>query len=222
MFTRHTAARSGAPVLLAALAALALGLTGCSSGGGDSADGKDRGPAVIAPGKPGEPARTLSAEEAAKAGEDDTPNSADFRYIRMMITHHRQALVMSGLAPARAKSGKVRKLAERISTGQGPEIEAMKGWLAVYAGDDAGRGRTAHEHGAMPGMATERQLDRLRAAHGGQFDALFLKLMIRHHTGAVSMATELLKTGNNVKVEEMANEVISQQSAEIERMRRLG
>ncbi|WP_245244517.1 DUF305 domain-containing protein [Streptomyces palmae] len=221
MFTRRTTARSGVPALLAALAALSLAATGCSSDGG-SADGKGRGPAVIAPGKPGEPARTLSAEEAAESGEDDTPNSADFRYIRMMITHHRQALVMAALAPDRAESGRVKKLAERISTGQRPEIEAMKGWLVEYAENDPGQGHSAHDHEAMPGMATEKQLEQLRAAHGAAFDTLFLKLMIRHHTGAVTMATELLTSGNNVRVEEMANEVVSQQSAEIERMRRLG
>ena len=43
--------------------------------------------------------------------------------------------------------------------------------------------------------------------------------MITHHQGAVTMATEALSQGNNVLVEEMANDVIAQQTAEMSRMR---
>ena len=73
----------------------------------------------------------------------------------------------------------------------------------------------------MPGMATEAQLAELRAAKGAAFDELFLKLMVTHHEGAVTMAAEVLAQGNNVLVEEMANDVIAQQTAEINRMRSL-
>lgn len=79
-----------------------------------------------------------------------------------------------------------------------------------------------HDHGAMPGMATERQLAELTAATGTDFDRLFLKLMTTHHEGAVTMAGEALAGGNNVAVEEMATEVVATQSAEIHRMRAMG
>jgi uncharacterized protein (DUF305 family) len=61
----------------------------------------------------------------------------------------------------------------------------------------------------------------LRAARGKAFDALFLKLMITHHDGAISMATEVKAQGNNIQVEEMADDVIAQQTSEISRMRAL-
>lgn len=222
-----TATRAVRLTVAAVTAALALALTGCESEGG--AKGKEAGPSVIAPGKPGEAAEKLTAEEAAKAKkEDDSPNSADFAYVRMMIEHHRQALVMTDLAPDRAKSSKVKRLAERIAAGQQPEIEAMKGWQKTNGGTkDQGGGAPDHAgghggHDAMPGMATEKQLDQLRAARGADFDKLFLKLMITHHSGAVSMATDVLAKGNNLRVEEMADDVISQQSAEIRRMQQLG
>ncbi|MFD8378648.1 DUF305 domain-containing protein [Streptomyces sp. NPDC059679] len=228
--TTARAARAASLAVAALAAALVLALTGCEADGGDKAGdkAKDSGPSVIAPGKPGEAARKLTAEEAAKAKDDDSPNAADFSYVRMMIQHHRQALVMTALAPDRAKSSKVKRLAERISAGQKPEIEAMKGWLQTNGGTDGGtEGGTAgheggHDHGFMPGMATQKQLDQLRAADGAEFDKLFLKLMITHHSGAISMATDVLAQGNNVKVEEMADDVIAQQSAEIRRMQQLG
>ncbi|MEU7279930.1 DUF305 domain-containing protein [Streptomyces sp. NPDC045431] len=237
MSHRISAARvRGSAVAVAALAAV-LALGACESApparsddgararaGGDGGGGG----VVVAPGKPGEPARTLSPEQAAKERPDDRPNTADVTYTRMMIAHHGQALTMAALAPKQAASERVKKVAARIAAAQQPEIDAMKGWLESNAGPtppaDRGRGDAhdhAHDHGSMPGMATEAQLAQLRAARGTAFDELFLKLMITHHQGAITMATEVLSQGNNVQVEEMANDVIAQQTAEINRMRSL-
>ncbi|WP_219206865.1 DUF305 domain-containing protein [Streptomyces griseus] len=215
--------RSAAPpstALAAAAVAAVLTLGACDAGSGDGTSDRagDAGPGVVAPGRPGEPARTLSAEEAAEEAGKDTANSADFRYARMMIEHHGQAIVMTGLVPERASADTVKRLADRISAGQKPEIGAMKGWLQKNGGD---RREEGHDHAAMPGMATEAQLDALRAAEGKAFDTLFLKLMITHHQGAITMATEALTEGNDVIVEEMASDVVAQQTVEIDRMRGL-
>ncbi|MFB7581690.1 DUF305 domain-containing protein [Streptomyces hydrogenans] len=211
--------RAVAAVTLSALAVLALGA--CESGSG-SASPKPTATAgtggVVVPGKPGEPARRVSPEEAASLLPDERPNGADFRYVQMMVVHHRQALTMTSLAPTRAGSSQARKVAERIAAAQQPEIGAMEGWLESNGGP---RDQGAHDHHAMPGMATEAQLAELRAAKGAAFDELFLKLMVTHHEGAVTMAAEVLAQGNNVLVEEMANDVIAQQTAEINRMRSL-
>ncbi|MGW6558243.1 DUF305 domain-containing protein [Streptomyces hydrogenans] len=211
--------RAVVAVTLSALAVLALGA--CESASG-SASPKPTAAAgtggVVVPGKPGEPARRVSPEEAASLLPDERPNGADFRYVQMMVVHHRQALTMTSLAPTRAGSSQVRKVAERISAAQQPEIGAMEGWLESNGGP---RDQGAHDHHAMPGMATEAQLAELRAAKGAAFDELFLKLMVTHHEGAVTMAAEVLAQGNNVLVEEMANDVIAQQTAEINRMRSL-
>ncbi|WP_369180276.1 DUF305 domain-containing protein [Streptomyces mutabilis] len=214
-------ASTRASLVTAALTALAvLGLGACDSDpDGGKADAA--GPSVIAPGGPGEDNRTLSAEEAEKhRADDDSPNSADVSYARMMIQHHAQALEMTELVPEQAESGQVKKLAERISAAQGPEIQAMRGWLKTHGEKETGDGH-AHDHAAMPGMATEAQLEKLRKARGKAFDQLFLTLMITHHEGAISMATDVKSQGNNVQVEEMADDVVAQQTSEISRMRRM-
>ncbi|MEE1805875.1 DUF305 domain-containing protein [Streptomyces sp. BE133] len=205
-------------VLAVAVMSAVLTLGACDEGDGDNRTKAQAGggPSVVAPGKPGEPARTLSAEEAAKAAGDDTPNSADFRYVQMMIQHHAQALELTGLVPARSESTAIKRLAERITAGQKPEIGAMEGWLKHNGGE---KRKSGHDHSAMPGMATPAQLDQLRTADGAAFDTLFLKLMITHHQGAITMATEVLSQGNNVQVEEMAGDVVAQQTVEIDRMR---
>ncbi|MFD7783687.1 DUF305 domain-containing protein [Streptomyces nojiriensis] len=224
------------PVRFAAVAAAAAGLlltlAGCQGeGGSDRAE--DGRATIVAPGRPGEKARHLTPEEAAKAKPDDSPNAADHTYVSHMIEHHRQALTMSALAPERAAADGVKRLAERITAAQRPEIGAMEKWLARHpatatpgapapAPATPGAPAAGHDHGAMPGMATERQLAELTAARGPDFDRLFLKLMTAHHEGAVKMAGEALAGGNNVAVEEMATEVVATQSAEIHRMRAMG
>ncbi|MEV1023431.1 DUF305 domain-containing protein [Streptomyces sp. NPDC050264] len=202
----------------ALFAALALGLTACDPGGSDQANSPaSSGPSVIAPGRPGEAAETLSAKDAQRRGADDRPNSADVRYAQMMIQHHEQALRMTELAPDQAKSASLKRLAERIAAAQGPEVEVMRGWLKQHGRGETPTGHAGHE--GMPGMASAAQLKRLRAARGKAFDELFLKLMITHHQGAVTMATEVKSEGNDVQVEEMADDVIAQQTTEISRMR---
>lgn len=218
----HYRRASRVSVVAAGLTALAvLGLVGCDSGTDETKSAAGSGPSVIAPGEPGEANRTLSAEEAERQRvEDDSPNSADVSYARMMIQHHAQALEMTELAPDRAESSKIVKLAERIAAAQQPEIKAMQGWLKSHdkAERDDGHG---HDHATMPGMATQAQLKQLRAADGKAFDQLFLTLMITHHQGAITMSTELKGQGNNIRMEEMADDVVAQQTSEIGRMRDL-
>ncbi|WP_374207944.1 DUF305 domain-containing protein [Streptomyces sp. MUM 203J] len=220
-----------APLPVALAAALALTgvfvLSACDPGTAGSG-GKPQATAgaevgVLAPGRPGEPARTLSPEEAATAVPEDAPNAADVSYTTMMIVHHEQALRMTALVPDRVRSEQVRALAARIEAAQGPEIAAMRAWLKTSRGEEGhGGGRHGEQHddhSGMPGMATEEQLAKLERSRGEAFDDLFLKLMITHHEGAVTMASEVLGEGRNIRVQEMANDVIAQQTAEIHRMR---
>jgi uncharacterized protein (DUF305 family) len=170
---------------------------------------------VIAPDTPGGTARTLAPSEATAAVQAP-PNDADRQYVAMMIVHHEQALAMTRFAPERAANETVKGLAERIRYSQEPEIGAMKQWQrtnnAVGSHGD---------HGSMPGMATQDQLNALGAARGRDFDRMFLELMIKHHEGAITMATDVKASGTNVQVEEMADDVIAVQTDEINRMKAL-
>ncbi|MEN3585867.1 DUF305 domain-containing protein [Streptomyces sp. ZYX-F-203] len=210
------APRSPRVVAVAALAALLL--AGCE-GDADTDAATSGEPAVVAPGLPGEGNRTLSAEEARESRvDDDSPNSADVTYARDMIVHHEQALVMTALVPERATSEAVTRIAERIAAAQGPEIDAMRGWLSEH-GEKETEAHGHDHHAAMPGMATESQLDDLRDARGESFDRLFLRLMITHHEGALTMVADVKAQGNNVRIEEMADDVVATQTSEIGRMR---
>ncbi|MFI6293025.1 DUF305 domain-containing protein [Nonomuraea sp. NPDC050790] len=194
-----------------------VALAGCSSEK-DTPPRADSTAPVIAPGRPGEEARTLSPSEAVTAVPSPTANAGDIKFMQDMIIHHRQALDMSVLAPNRAEAPKVKSLASRIKDAQGPEIQYMTTWLQ----EQSQKVPEHHaQHQAMPGMATPEQMESLKAATGKAFDKLFLDLMIQHHLGALTMTKQVLKDGSHIRVEELANDVGVTQAAEIRRMQRI-
>lgn len=236
---RHTLAL-GAALLLAAA-------TACSGeGSGDEPD-------VLVPGGPGESASPASQEQIDAANQEITHNEADVVYVLKMIEHHKQALDMTALVPDRVDDGDVEKIAQRIEDAQGPEVEAMEGWLEsnVYgpaegnpnyadscgltqwregeAGVEDGGGHHGGgaleacpievDHTDMPGMLVQEQLDELEAAEGEEFDAMFVELMTEHHEGAIQMAEDVTIDGKDTDVLRMANDVIAEQRADINRMK---
>ncbi|HYH33522.1 MAG TPA: DUF305 domain-containing protein, partial [Nocardioides sp.] len=71
----------------------------------------------------------------------------------------------------------------------------------------------------MPGLLTEREMERLRAARGAEFDRLFLAGMIKHHEGAIEMAGAAMEGGSDTVALELAADIATSQLAEIDRMR---
>jgi len=173
---------------------------------------------VIVPGKPGEEASTIPPGEATPL-EEEAPNDADIAFVQDMIVHHAQAIELADLAPDRARSDDVKGLADRIADTQRPEIDVLNRWLEQHdlpKVDPAAHG-TAHA-ADMPGMATPERVQDLREARGADFDRLFLQLMITHHEGALTMVEKVRRTGVNVRVQEIADDVAVTQSDEIHRM----
>lgn len=223
--------------VVCALAVLAGALSGCSGDGGEG-PGAAPPPAVTAtapssgtpvrellPGGPGDPVRTASGPV-----EVDVPgwDHADLAFLQMMVPHHRQALEMAALAPARAASPAVLALASRIEAAQAPEILLMAGWLRERGvevprpGDDPALwDHGAHGHDGMVGMLAPQELAELAGASGEEFDRLFLAGMVRHHEGAVQMARDALGAAIDPRVVELAEDVNAGQAAEVVRMQRL-
>lgn len=78
----------------------------------------------------------------------------------------------------------------------------------------------ASEH-IMEGMATLEQMQQLEASEGQAFDQLFLRLMITHHQGALTMVEDLLDTQGSARdpaFYEFVTDVQNDQEAEIDRM----
>jgi uncharacterized protein (DUF305 family) len=144
---------------------------------------------------------------------------ADVRFMQGMIAHHAQAVYMTRLADGAGASPRVLRLAQKIDLSQAGEIVLMQGWLRSngQVAPDTSSWRTMR----MAGMLSDAELQQLAASKGRDFDRLFLQLMIRHHEGALSMVSDLLKTpraAQDVDVNVLANEVETSQMAEIELM----
>jgi uncharacterized protein (DUF305 family) len=70
-------------------------------------------------------------------------------------------------------------------------------------------------------MLTAKQMDALKNAKGPEFDKLFLRGMIQHHNGALTMVKDLFDTagaGQDAELYNFATEVDSGQRAEIKIM----
>ena len=158
--------------------------------------------------------------------------SADVHFMSSMISHHSQAIIMSGMAPTHGASASIRTLAERIINAQQDEIESMQQWLrdkgqpvAATGGRVTAMTMPGMEHDRlMPGMLTASQLKQLDQSAGQQFDRLFLTFMIRHHRGAVSMVETLFSTEGAAQDEtvfKLASDVNADQSTEIDRMEKI-
>jgi len=155
--------------------------------------------------------------------------AADVRFMSGMIYHHAQAVLIAGWAPSHEAGPSVRRLCERIVASQNDEIALLSRWLAdrheAVPHPDPEHMMMAEIDSThmMPGMLTTEQLARLDRARGQDFDALFLRLMIQHHEGAITMVNQLFAAGAGEEnpVYKMASSVFADQTTEIERMQRM-
>lgn len=153
-----------------------------------------------------------------------------------MIMHHAQAVEMTALIASHTKNKQLRLLGDRISHSQSDEMDFMKRWLtargestemkmsmAMPGMDVPGMDMSGHST-LMPGMLTPKQMAALRKANGAEFDKLFLTGMIQHHTGALTMVSELFQTagaGQDADLFNFATDVDSGQRAEIRIMQEM-
>ena len=174
-----------------------------------------------------------AARARARADSARLPyTAADIQFMTGMISHHAQAVVMAKMAPTHGASAAVQTLCGRIINAQNDEIALMQNWLRdrnqpvpeakplpmkmVMNGQEMEM--------LMPGMLTDDQMKQLDAARGTDFDKLFLRGMIQHHQGAITMVQQLFATPGAAQDEavfKFANNVNVDQNTEIHRMQQM-
>lgn len=140
-------------------------------------------------------------------------NGTDRAFVGDMIPHHRSAVDMAEIARQRGEHPEIRTLAGEIIAGQSEEIEEMNrvGDALEAQGVEPGKlGVPMHMMGMDMDVAT------LRTAQ--PFDRAFIDMMIPHHQGAIRMARAELDEGASGELETLAEEIVSAQAKEIERM----
>ena len=157
-----------------------------------------------------------SAQAVVRTG----PNGVDLLFAEMMVAHHAQAVTMSETMLAKAGvPERVRNLAGFIAHDQQREIGEMNDWLRAWGRSPADPGR--HGPGTGHGMLTDAQLAEITRADPAAASELYLRHMIEHHRGAITMARSALDGGANAYIRGLAKHIVNEQSAENDAMGRL-
>ena len=146
----------------------------------------------------------------------------DPHFIEQMIPHHEDAITMANLALVRAEHSEIKTLANNIIKAQSEEIDQMKQWYQSWFGNEVpdlnssmGHGLGVMMHGGMMGS----EADTKTLENAKTFDKEFIEQMIPHHQMAVMMAQMLARSTNRPEMKQLAENIISSQTKEINQMR---
>lgn len=152
-------------------------------------------------------------------------------FARDMQTHHAQAVAMSAPMHRRSDDPELNFLAFDIMTTQQGQIGIMNGWLDLADPDQVDGetmawmgGEHSADHSAaarMPGMATDEQVASLGTLPLPQATEQFLRLMIRHHAGALPMALYAAQNAEHPEVRLLAQNMYDGQASEIELLQKM-
>jgi uncharacterized protein (DUF305 family) len=149
-------------------------------------------------------------------GSSDEERPFDLQFIDQMIMHHQGAIMSSEHMISDSERPELRELSQGIQETQSEQIEQMQEWREEWYGDGAGQASGMMDKRQMDGMMG----DSMQEMMGGDMtDAMFLRMMIPHHHLAVDMAEEALDEAEHTELEELAQTIIDEQTAEIELMR---
>lgn len=141
--------------------------------------------------------------------------SIDQHFIAQMIPHHEGAIAMAEVALERSKRPEVLSLANDIIEAQEKEIKDMQSWYQSWFGSTPPKGGMGMIH--MDGMTGD--FDVLESTSDVEFDREFIEQMIPHHEMAVVMAQMLQASTERSEMKQLADNIITSQSREIEMMR---
>jgi uncharacterized protein (DUF305 family) len=161
----------------------------------------------------------------ALRADDPAPqpmNEVDVGFLRDMLDHHEQALLIANLYLDERPDSGAAPYAREVLLYQQREIEWMEGWLAEenYAVGEPDRLAMQWMDepvpvSEMPGMQSQDRLDKLDAATGEDADRLFFQIMADHHLGAIHMGDHAKLNGARQEIMDFAATVSRNQVTEI-------
>jgi uncharacterized protein (DUF305 family) len=160
----------------------------------------------------------MGGSSAASSFEEDEP--FDRQFIDHMIPHHAMAIRSAQHMISDSERQELRELADDIVESQSEQIGRMRAWREEWYGDPGpayaypGDGLSdgiGWDDGGM--MGRDGMMDSAAA------DAMFLRMMIPHHEQAIEMSREALDKADHPEIRQLAEQIIAEQSAEIELMR---
>lgn len=132
----------------------------------------------------------------------------DEEFLAMMIPHHQEAIDTAKVILAKSENADLKELAQAIVDAQTSEIAQMEEWGSEWFGTSFA---ASDQYEAM--------MPDLTKLEGEALDQAFIEGMIAHHEMAVMMAEQLKSFTERPELLEMADAIITAQTAEIEMMK---
>jgi uncharacterized protein (DUF305 family) len=165
--------------------------------------------------------RSSSISDQRANGNSQIASTIDKHFIEQMIPHHEGAIAMANLALKKSKRPEIKTLASAIISAQTTEIQSMNGWYKDWFGSGVPKVSVGMMGGGMmsqSGMHMGGQEDMSVLENATDFDQAFIEEMIPHHQLAIMMANILQSGTNRPEMQQLAKNIISSQSKEIQQM----
>src|SRR5215216_1281989 len=186
------------------VASLVLASSCVGGGSGESEQGNDEQGAEDNAG--------LSSTQ--RMGSFDEEKPFDLQFIDQMIIHHQGAIMSAEHMIADSERSELRQLSENIQKSQAEQIEQMRTWREEWYPE---AGPTFEmDPTQMQEMMGDEHMQEMMGSDGT--DAMFLRMMIPHHQLAIDMSEQALEHAEHPELKELAQQIIDEQSAEIELM----
>ena len=156
-------------------------------------------------------------------GSFDEEKPFDLQFIDQMIIHHQGAIMSAEHMIADSERPELRQLSENIQTSQAEQIEQMRAWREEWY-PDAGPTFEMDPTQMSEMMGDNQMQEMMGDEHMEEMmgtdvtDAMFLRMMIPHHQLAIDMSEQALDYAEHPELKELAQQIIDEQSAEIELM----
>ena len=153
------------------------------------------------------PDADMGSMSGQKMVENLGPADKDYedRFIDMMIPHHQSAIIMAKDALKKTSHPELKKLAQNIIAAQEKEISLMKElrkkWYGHSADDES--------------SSSDQKIGEKLGPAGKDYEDNFIDMMIPHHQTAILMAKDALKKTSHPELKKLAQNIITDQEAEI-------
>ena len=165
-------------------------------------------PAPLAPSDATVAAPALSRGPTTASAPAPTPAQRQFeiKFRQDMIDHHHMAIMMAELCLQKAVHGDLRALCTDIIAAQRAEIEQMQSWLRSWYG-------ISYQPQMKPGDM--KQMEKLAALDGAEFEIAFMEMMIKHHAKAVKEGEHCLDKAYHAELKQLCQNIVETQTQEI-------
>ena len=152
-----------------------------------------------------------SGSEQEQADTDQW-STADDTFVAQMIPHHHLGMTLIDEATRRSGDVRLRHLVFEMNSYHMSDLEVLEGWASD---------RSIAHASEFPGDLPASDVESLSDYEGVSHDIVWLDLMIRHHSGALTIADAELAGGTVPEAIDLATETRRVQAAEIDTMRAL-